>query len=531
MKKMKRLILATSLLFFMAGCDKRFEEINTNPQAIKVINDPGMLLTNILRNTATGGNWDAQSTIIQHFVLPYNLGATLGFNFNDNNLGQSSGPWGIYTGVLRTTQALVDYVKNDPTRTNLYNMARIWRAYHYMTLVDHYGDVPYTEAERGQTEGIFYPKYDKGSDIYEDLRKEIKEATDALDASKDNNSKFDIFVASTATVATEITLWKRLGYSLLLRLGMRYTKLDVNKAKAIVIEAYNGGVMQSNADNIYIKNTTTAGAPDVNFTNGRMGGVRGTNPFNYYLAEPLVKTLKNFADPRLKFMAAYYSPLQSTAPSVANPDTTTANQFGFPVGIDVSAFPTTHPSYRAPTGTGQAFSQLNYNVVANTTTPSLVITHSQTQLLLAEAAFRGFLTGLPGALSAQQYYEAGIIASMDAYSIFPGTAGALPTATEKANYLANPGVAYNATDALNLINTQYWIESFNNGYEAWCNWRRSRFPVLSPNLFNNNLNGGFIRRFVYPPKEQTANTANYDAAVAGLGGPDFLTTRIFWDKQ
>jgi hypothetical protein len=308
---------------------------------------------------------------------------------------------------------------------------------------------------------------------------------------------------------------------------MRYTKLDANKAKTIVQEAFNGGVMQTNADNIYIKNTTEAGTPDVNFTNGRMGTIRTQNPFNYYVAEPLVNTLKNFRDPRLKFMAAYYAPSQGTAPSILNPDTTMARQFGFPVGIDVANFPTSHPSYRAPVGTGQAFSQLNYNVVANTTTPSLVITNAQTKLLLAEAAYKGFLAGLAGALSAQQYYEAGIIASMDGYSIFPNT---IPvTTTEKNGYLLNPGVAYNATDALRLINTQYWIECFNNGYEGWCNWRRSGFPVLSPNLFNNNLNGGFIRRFSYPAAEQTNNSANYAAAVAELGGPDFLTTRIFWD--
>jgi hypothetical protein len=415
-------------------------------------------------------------------------------------------------------------------------MARIWKAYHYMWLVDHYGDVPYSEAERGQGEGLFYPKYDKGSEIYEDLRKEIKEATDALDATKDNESKYDIFVPATATAATEITLWKRLGYSLLLRLGMRYTKVDPNKAKAIVQEAFNGGVMQTNADNIYVKNTTDAGGPDANYTNGRMTAVRGVNPFNYYLAKPLVDSMKNFKDPRLKFIAGTYA-LPDKAPS-NTPDTIMSHQFGFPVGVDVANFPTTHPSYRPPVaapGIGWSFSQLNYSVVANTTTPSLIITNAQTKLLLAEAAYRGFLTGLTGALTAKEYYEAGIIASMDEYnttatppSIFPNT---MPvTAAEKSAYILNPGVAYNATDALTLINVQYWIECFNNAYEGWCNWRRSDKPVLSPNLFNNNLSGGFIRRFSYPSSEATNNTANYTAAVAGLGGPDFLTTRVFWDK-
>ena len=529
MKTMKRLLIATAALVFMAGCNKDFKEINTNPLAIKTINDPGMLLTNILRNTATAGDWTAESTIIQQFVLPYNLGATVGYQFNDPNPAISGAPWGVYTGVLRTTQSLIDYVKTDSTRPNLYNMARIWRAYHYMWLVDHYGDVPYSEAELGQKEGVFYPKYDKGATIYEDLHKEIKEATDALNPAKDNNSKFDIFVPTNATAATEITLWKRLGYSLLLRLGMRYSKVDQAKAKTIVQEAYNGGLMQSNLDNIYVKNTTEAGASDVNYQNGRMNGIRTTNPYTYHAAEPLVTTLKNLSDPRLKFMVAYYSPDQKTAPSVTNPDTITSHQFGFPVGYQIGLnWKDTSKGYRPPSGGGESFSQLNYNVVANTTTPSLIITNAQTKLLLAEAAFRGWLPA--GAKTAKEYYEEGIIASMDAYSIFPNTAGALPTAAEKAAYLARPGVAYNATDALMLINTQYWIECFNNGHEGWCNWRRSGFPVLSPNYFNNP-SGGFIRRFVYPIGEQTINPANYQEAVASLGGDgDKLTTRVFWDK-
>ncbi|MEI9944320.1 MAG: SusD/RagB family nutrient-binding outer membrane lipoprotein [Chitinophagaceae bacterium] len=286
MKKIKRIIIAASALAFMAGCNKDFKEINTNPYAITSINDPGLILTNILRGTSVGGDWAAESTIIQHFVLPYNLGATLGFNFNDASPGLNAAPYNLYTGTLRTITFLMNTVKNDPARSNLYNMTRIWKAYHYMYLVDHYGDVPYSEAERGSSEGIFFPKFDKASAIYDDLRKEIKEATDALDATKDNNSKFDIFVPATGAAATEITLWKKLGYSLLLRLGMRYSKADVNKAKAIVLEAYTGGVMQSNADNIYVKNTTDAGAADANFTNGRNAGIRTTNPYTYLLLNP-----------------------------------------------------------------------------------------------------------------------------------------------------------------------------------------------------------------------------------------------------
>ena len=113
-----------------------------------------------------------------------------------------------------------------------------------------------------------------------------------------------------------------------------------------------------------------------------------------------------------------------------------------------------------------------------------------------------------------------------AYALYPGTTPI--SAAEITAYLADPAVAYNPTDALKLINTQYWIVSLRNGTEAFANFRRTGFPALTPNPFNNNLNGGFARRLSYPDVEASANTANYNAAAAAIGG-DKLTSRVFWD--
>jgi len=523
MKKINKLIVLSAALFFMAACDDGFDKINTDPQAILTVSDPGLLFTNALRNTNTFGNWQGESTIVQQFVLPYNLGTTAGYQFNQNVDSENSAPFNVYTGNTRTIQVLIDYVKDNPARTNLYNMARIWKALHFMNLVDHYGDIPYSEASKGSTAAIFYPKYDKGSAVYDDLYKELKEATAALDPAKDNNSRFDIFVAAGGATATEITLWKRLGYSIMLRLGMRYSKLDQTKAKTIVQDAFAGGVMQSNADNAVVANMTGTSAspvPITGYTNGR-NGIRGTNPFNYYLAEPFVNQLKSTLDPRMKFICAKY-PDPGTSPGNTNPDVTFANQFGFPIGYDAST--KLPPGYRGAQGAGINYSQLHWNITGNTTTPQIVISYAQVSLMLAEAAFRGWLTG---GLTAQTYYQNGITASMDSYTVYPNTVPI--TTAEKTAYLAQVGVAYDPTNALKQINTQYWIECFNNGAEAWANWRRSGFPALSPNTYDNSLNGGFIRRYSYPLGEHTNNGANWNDAVANLGGPDFLTTRIFWD--
>jgi Starch-binding associating with outer membrane len=298
---------------------------------------------------------------------------------------------------------------------------------------------------------------------------------------------------------------------------MRYSKLDQAKAASIAQEAFAGGVMQSNSDNVVVKLYSSTVA------NGFSNLQRTISPWFYYLAEPFVNQLKSTSDPRLKYVGASYA--DPNLPSSTR-DTTTPNQYGFPVGYDANVTVLTYPGYRGPKGSGQNYTQLNYQVVANSLAPAYFISNSQTQLLLAEAKFRGWLTG---GLTAQQYYEAGVRAAMDEWNLFPGTFSPAVSNTEKDNYLLHPSIAYNNTDALKLINTQYWISSFINGPEGFANWRRSGFPVLPPNMYNNNLNGGFVRRMAYPNAEEAQNPNNYKAAVTSMGG-DGLTQRVFWDK-
>src|SRR4028118_1442457 len=99
MKKRSLAIILSGAMLLLAGCDKNFEEINRSPYQVRSI-DPGYLFTNALRNTPAG-DWTAESTIAQQFVLPYNLGTTAGYQFNENVDGLNSGPFGVYTASLK----------------------------------------------------------------------------------------------------------------------------------------------------------------------------------------------------------------------------------------------------------------------------------------------------------------------------------------------------------------------------------------------------------------------------------------------
>jgi hypothetical protein len=521
MKTIKYYIFIITVLLFVGGCDQDFEEINTNPYAVTDI-DPAILFAGAQRSHL--GNWAAENTIVQQFVVPYNTGANLGFNFNADIDGVSTPKWDdSYPGPVRNMTQALSILGENSGRVNLQSMILLWKAQVFMALVDTYGDVPYSDAGKAVSDVIYFPKYDDDAAIYEDLYNQITGALAAFDPGADFVSA-DLFYGTnaeipTANAADQVAKWKKLGNSLLLRLGMRYSKVNASKAQSIVAEAFAGGVMTSNADNAYVKYDGTK------FVQAENNNLRNFSHFNY-AAEPFVNQLKSTGDPRGKYiLATYYHPGEISNPNHPSPDTVLANQFGVPIGVTDGVL-SSNAAYRGanPRG-GLNYSQMNIFAVASPDAPEFWVTYAQTSLLLAEAAQRGWVTG-----SAQTYYEDGIRADMQAYALYPRTKAI--TDAEINTYLTNPNVDFSLAttdeEAFELINTQYWVVNVRNGTEAYANYRRSGYPNLSPNTFNNNLNGGFARRLSYPDREGSANAENYSAASAAIGG-DNLTTRVFWD--
>jgi hypothetical protein len=516
MKKIILVLVSAACFTLVSSCNKGFDELNVSPNNPTSL-DAAFLFTNAEFSTHAA-TMETEPTVVQQFVNPF-TGITAAFNFNQVNQTYTAQRWNAtYTGTntgatssagpVQLLVQILSQLKGNADRTNLYNEARIWKAYQFMMLVDTYGNVPYTDAAQAYLSGVLTPKYDNQAAIYTDLVNEVTTATAALDPAKDI-VKADVFYGGN------IAQWKKLGYSLLLRIGMRYSKIDAAKARTIVQAAVAGGVMTSNADNCYLKYNATY----VNPVSQSVNSLANT----YYLAAPFVNQLKNSGDPRLKYISGKYANPVAAPTSV--PDTTSANQFGLPIGYS-SATLASAPGFRGANGSGYNYSQINYSIFGSLTAPQFFITHAQTQLLLAEAAFRGWLTG---GSTPDVYYANGIRAAMDQWVTY-NAAAIIPLATQNA-FINNPVNAYSTANALNLINTQYWIASWGNGSEAWANFRRSGFPALSPNtIAGQNISSGFVRRFVYPTLELSANLTNYQAAVADLGGPDNMDTRIFWDK-
>ncbi len=212
---------------------------------------------------------------------------------------------------------------------------------------------------------------------------------------------------------------------------------------------------------------------------------------NFIMLQSLfVNQLKSTSDPRARFMIAQYADPGAIANDLS-PDITLANQFGAPVGVTSDQILAPGSPYRGPRGSGLNYSQFNVNRIAAPGAPEFWVTYPQTSLLLAEAAKRGWIPG--GDVQAKIYYDNAITADIETYSLYPG-ATPVP-AGEIAAYLIHPNVVYTPANALNLINTQYWIVNIRNGTEAFANFRRTGFPALTPNPVAGALGSvGFVKK-------------------------------------
>ncbi|MEP6725008.1 MAG: SusD/RagB family nutrient-binding outer membrane lipoprotein [Bacteroidota bacterium] len=511
MKKIYSYSLTAVLLFAATSCEKGLEGLNVNRTSPTAV-DPALLLNNAVINVSFPTKTLIYDMgIVQQAISP-NGGVLAGANFNQDSRDAGGIIWAAYyQNVIKYTHDVIVNTKSLPARSNLYNMARILQAYAFIILTDEHGDIPYTEAGAGYTDQTFLPKYDLQQDIYPKLIQEFTEAATALNAG-------GTIETSDVLYSGNIAQWKKFAYSLLLRAGMRLSKVDAAKAQATVQAAFTGGVILSNADNALMRQ-------DANYTQPIGGTLNGTEAANFYMAKPFVDQLKNTNDPRLQAIAIrYVGATSGNGQIVAVGSTNPAQQIGMPIGYDNGTI------VAKATADGLAsfydYTQIDRRRTVKVSAPVFFVTAAQTQLLLAEAKFRGWIT----AGTADQYFSDGIRAHMDQMAAFD--AGSAVAAGARDTYvLANPLAA--GTE-LQQINTQYWIASFLNGPEAFANFRRSGFPVLTPNAYGQPSNpdvpnNTFIRRIIYPTSEQSVNATNYNAAVAKQGA-DKLSTRVWWDK-
>lgn len=501
MKKAHRNYYIIALLLvagLFSSCTKGFNEINTSVDFVSTPNLdfelPFVQLTMLDKNYYTHA----------YYAGPYvgHINTNVSFpSITAYKESEMSEHWvWVYRNPLKVVGDLIDHAAKDPNMVNYLSVGRILRVYLFHSLTDVYGDIPYFEANKGYTDQIMTPKYDPQQAIYADMFKELQEATAAFNSAKPVPSVADIVYKG------DISKWKKFANGLMLRLGLRIMKADPVNGKKWIDQAIAGGLLTGKADNFVVNytnqisgtGTTSNGVPHIFISSSYIT--------TYRLAAPFVDSLKSRNDPRT---SVYCMREKLPLTFYQEGDHTPANQRGR------RQFDNLTPR--------DSCSVSNIKTFGRYDAPYIHLSYAQVQLQLAECVVRGIISG-----DAKTYYENGVKAAMDELSIF-GADGVI-TASKQNDYLAqNP---YDPANALNMINTQYWIETHYNWYEGWANMRRSGYPDTYSSLdltLSSNLGAQLPRRLYYPRAEATANPANFEAAI-NRQGPDLTSTRVWWDK-
>jgi hypothetical protein len=443
---------------------------------------------------------------------------------SSNTLSYTAGAWNDAFRSASLSNEIIKIYGADPTRVNSVAAATVMKAMALAYATDVYGDIPYTEAFKG-AEGLNAPKYDKQQDVLKGLLAELESASKMFDASKQA-------LAADLIYNKDVTKWKKLANSMMLRIAMRFTKRDAAFAKAWAEKAYAGGVFTSIADDAFMKSDNANGYTN---PNNRAYDIPA-DLYEVRWSKTLIDWLKATNDPRVSTIAEVVTGFAANN-SLAAGDNTYAKQIGMPNGYDMNGGATDitkAPGYPGPSGTGTDVTPIgNYSrprgQYRDRNGVEFFITYAETELLLAEAAVRGWSVGA----NAATHYANGLKAGMMTMANMGATA-AIPEATIDAYVAANPLDVSSTAASLKMINEQFWATTgtLMNGTEAWSNWRRSGYPVLTPVVYAGNFSGGQVpRRQLYPTGEASLNGTNYNTGVAGLTpGSDSWSSRVWWDQ-
>jgi hypothetical protein len=513
-KRYAGILSGALLVLALPSCNKGYKDLNVNPDAVINPTPEYMFTLAEYQGAGYGGHYGSSGSDFlmgtMQYTTSYNDVAGFGSKYITSQINASSAAFtAAYPDEINQLHIIIKTVTGNASRINELAEARIWRVYCFSKLTDLYGDIPYSQASLGYDSSSYKSSYDAQKDIYANMLAELDAAASSLDP-----SKMVSYGASDLIYGGNPAQWKKFAYSLMLRLGMRLTKVDIASAQTWVTKAIAGGVIINDAD--IAKMSYLAGGQDINknplilnLWNAdyiAQDGQKNTEGGKY--ADSWISYLQSTQDPRL--------PVISVVWVNGVPDTTSSKQKGMPQNL-----PNQKP------GNFVTYSEPNPKTVLLLNAPRMLFTVAESNFLLAEAALRGWYNGA----TAASLYQTGVQAAMRQWSIIAGSAGAI-SAPQVAAYLAtNPYNAVGSFDQqMGQIYTQFWVSSFPESQEVYNNYRRTGYPALVPNNYPTNATGGRIfRRCIYPISEQNLNTANYQAAVAHQGADD-LMTRIWWDK-
>jgi len=513
MKKLSYISFLILLLTF--GCTNDFEKINTNPNSPDEVTNVGLLLPNAIRSAV---NKSYSSGYDRGGVAANLLASDFASNFSNWSRNDATGYflWNYYD-YIRDLNEVIDLSKKQNLK-NYEGIALVLRSWMFQSLTDIYGPIPFREAANAKLLGLSAPVYETQEAVYAGLLADLTEANAMLGTGNETVTGDILYNGNTAN-------WKKFANGLKLRLLMRQSKRvdPSNEMKKILADPSAYPLFTSNADQAALQYLADINANESPYYRSGNGGT------NTKVSKQLVDYLQAMNDKRL---LVYALPTPASSEIDASGNRPDPSKFVYTGDLNgIGSFP--NANFTSPSGMLWMSIQYSPELASAKGGQGIILSYSEVQFTLAEAAEKGYIPG--GSTAAETYYLNGIKDQFKYYaSRIPANYATSylkitpASITADENYFRQDAVAYTGTTdkKLEKIAVQKWISLYLVGFEAWSEWRRTGIP----NIPVGPVGPGFVpRRMFYPADELRINEANYKQAVSWLGADD-LKSHVWWDK-
>jgi hypothetical protein len=538
MKTILKISFGLFLVLFMMGCTKNFDKINENPNQPAEVSTP-TLLTSAMKGLCDDiyDEWwgGRQSMLYAQYWVQRNYPSEDRYAIRQSVNNQY---WRL---IYHDVKNLVEVIRlnTDPvtkTTAALYGdnnnqiaVATIMKVWAMQLMADTWGDIPYSQAFKADdpTTPIPTPKYDNLQTIYASFLTELKDAVDMIDVNGVG------FTSGDVVFGGNMEKWKKFGNSLRLRVAMRMSNFDGQVAAKAIADEEGIEFMTSNLDNAAFEyvggGATNSPLYDAWWTSAR-------NDFT--VAKPFINILKGVDDTLNNKINPFHGLIDPRLQIYSRDRPAGSEKFyGIPYGMTEGQTQAYWGKKLAPSFYGPAAYDTTYApVILNPKFSPVYMEYAEVEFMLSE------LNNWD-----QTHYVKGVTASIDYWrdlsTKFEGR-----DAAWVSKFNAQKDTFLLALPAANeeCVLTQKYLAFFNQGYQAWAEYRRTLQPkmlILPGENTSVNADGSMITfiplvttlttipwRMTYPQQEFTVNGSSVTAAAAAIGG-DYMTTKLFWQTK
>ncbi len=492
---MKKYILSAIVLVLLFSSCTNLEELNVNPNNVPETH-PQLLLTDIEWNAFQVKGVDpmfASRMVVQtdgeNANQYYNWTRA---NFDDNGYAQ-----------LRNVTKMIEEAERIENQAYV-ALGKFFRAWYFFNLTLTFGDIPYSDALKGETDEIYAPAYDTQKEVFSGILNELKEADELL--ANDNS-----IIAGDIIYNGNTAQWRKCINSfrlkILITLSKKQSDSDLNVAGTFASIYNNSPIIESNSDNGQLVFINELGSRYTEYNSSSYGSAR-------YMDSTYIQRLQDRKDPRLFVFCGQTRVAKESGLAINN---FTAYEGGDPIA------PYNEVNLKAADG---LVSKVNLRYTTDPTTePHMFLGYPEVELILAEASVRGWINS-----PAKEHYENAVKASFEFYNTNASEYAEYVNETAAENYLLEPLVDFSKAttddEKLQLIMMQKYIPSFlQGGWRMYFDHLRTGYPEF-------RINEGVTPplRWIYPTSEYQQNSKNVAEAITRQfgDGNDKIRVTPWW---